>query len=98
MRIVDRGSTVVFPAGFTDNLGAVTNPPSANMYVTYKRSGVAVTVIIAMTQSGNSWTASWDSSPADAGQVDWCVKSAGSNKAAIQGAFLLVANAANPAT
>lgn len=93
---VTRGSTVVFVAGFTDSVGAVVNPASANLYVTYRKTGTLVTDTVALTQSGNSWSGSWDSSIADAGQTDWCIKTAGSNKAALQGFFFLKANRANP--
>lgn len=95
---ITRGSTVVILATFQDNLGAVINPASATLYVEYKRNAVATLAIIAMTQSVNTWSGSWDSGVADGGRADWHVRSAGSNKAALEGTLLLKTNTANPAT
>lgn len=94
---VVRGSTIVFITTFTDNTGAVVNPASASLTVTYRKLGVLTTDTVALVQSGNTWTASWGSSVADGGPADWHIRSAGSNKAAMEGRLLLKTNLANPA-
>jgi hypothetical protein len=82
MTDVTRGSTVVFITTFKDNTGTIVNPVSANLYLKYRASNVLTTTTVALTQSGNTWTASWDSSVADGGRADWHIRSAGTNKAA----------------
>lgn len=94
---VVRGSTVIFITTFTDNVGAIVNPASANLYVTYRKLGVVTTDTVALAQSGNTWTASWGSSVADGGPADWHIRSAGSSKAAMEGRLILKTNLANPA-
>jgi hypothetical protein len=96
MTDVTRGSTVVFVTTFRDNTGAVVNPASANLYLRYRAGGVVTTATVALTQSSNTWTASWDSSVADGGRADWHIRSAGTNKAAMEGSLNLKINLANP--
>ena len=95
---ITRGSTVVVVTTFYDNLGGIFNPASANLYVEYKRNSEATLAIIAMTQSGNSWSGSWDSAIADGGRADWHIRSAGTNKAALEGSLMLKTNTANPSS
>lgn len=94
--IAVRGSTVTFTATFKDDTGAIVNPASANLYVSYRVNKVPTTATIALTQTGNTWKASWESSVADGGRADWHIRSAGTNKAAMEGSLNLKINLANP--
>ena len=59
---VVRGSTVTFKVNFTNDLGAPINPSQASVFVSYPNPlGTRTLTEIGLTQSGNDWTASWDS-------------------------------------
>lgn len=94
---ITRGSTVIFAVVFKDQDGNVINPASANLYVEYRLGGVVTIDTVAMTPGVSNWTAAWQSSLADGGRADWHVRSAGTNKAALQGTLQLETNLANPA-
>src|SRR5512146_1122345 len=91
-----RGNTVVFTANFYDQNGQIITPVAAQVRVAYAVRGVSTIATLSMTNSGGTWTADWDSSVADAGNVDWHTQSTGSPSAADDGSFTLSANAANP--
>lgn len=95
---INRGSTVVFTTVFVDPSLVIVNPASATLYVTYRANNVLTTATVPMTQGPSSWTASWDSSVADGGRADWCIRSGGTNKAALEGSLSIKVNAANPVT
>jgi hypothetical protein len=90
-----RGATIGFSTTFVKEDGTAYTPPSATLHLSYKVSGVVTTATPTMTLSGATATYSWDSSVADADYVYWFITTGGSSKAADQGEFLLVANAAN---
>jgi len=92
-----RGATIGFSTTFVDEDGAAYTPPSATLRLVYRVSGVLTTATPAMTMAGATASYAWDSSVADADYVYWFVTTGGTSKAADQGEFLLVANAANPA-
>jgi hypothetical protein len=95
--IVTRGSTIIFTSNFFDVDGEPTNPTGAHLYILYRdTAGVEVTDEIVMAQSGNDWSASWESSLARGPHAEWHVRSTGSNKAAHEGVLKLKTNRANP--
>jgi len=96
MTDITRGSTVVFVTTFKDDTGAIVNPASANLYLKFRTGNVIQSATVPLVQSGNTWTASWDSSVADGGRADWHIRSAGTNKAAMEGSLSLKTNLANP--
>jgi hypothetical protein len=93
---ITRGSTVVFATVFTDPTGVTVNPVSATLHLEYRASGTLTATSIALVQSGNTWTASWDSSVADGGRVDWHIRSTGTFPAGLEGTLKLKTNSANP--
>jgi hypothetical protein len=93
-----RGNDIGWVTTFKDATGAVATPASANLYLTYKISGVTTQQTIAMTIVAGAASAVWPSGPADADFVDWCVKTGSSPNVVDQGQFLLTKNRANPGT
>lgn len=90
-----RGNTVEFTAQFYAPDGTTITPASANVVIAYNHATVPTVDTVAMTDSLNVWSASWDSSVADAGTVYWHVQSSGPPAAAGDGSFTISANLAN---
>ena len=93
---VVRGNVMTFKASPLDNAGAPVTPASVTLHVVYFVSAVETTATVAMTNTAGVWSGTWDTTPADAGQVFWSIRAA-SPTAAQDGQFALVANLANPA-
>ena len=91
-----RGSAVYISIVFKDETGATISPSSAAMRLQYRQRGRHKTEVIALTNDGGIWSAVWDSSVAESGNVAWWAQSADAPKAACEGIFSLSANAANP--
>lgn len=99
MTVAIRGATVFFSVVFYDQNDAPTSPSSASLKLAYKIAGAStITTIVLTAGPSNTWTATWDSSVADRGYVDWWAQSTPAPKSALQGNFLLDANDANPQT
>jgi hypothetical protein len=98
MTTVVRGSTVTFKANFTNEAGLPVNPAQASVFVSFPNpTGLRTTVEIALTQSGNDWTAQWDSGLSKPGTVSWSAHTkATTPAAATDGTFEVTANPANP--
>lgn len=65
-----RGATVSISVQFRDADGNVTNPGSASAVLRYRNtSRVWSTETVTLTQSGNNWIGTWDSSVAAEGVV-----------------------------
>jgi hypothetical protein len=98
MTTVVRGSTVTFKANFTDDLGAPINPAQASVFVSFPNpTGSRTTVELPLAQSGNDWTAQWDSGVSKPGTVAWSAHTkATTPAAAVDGTFEVTANPANP--
>lgn len=100
--IVVRGTTIEFNTLFYTASGTSTNPTTAAIYVNYPVTdggGVnSTTNAISMTQAGNTWSASWESSVAKPGPVYWTVVSSGAVSPFTRedGQIKLTANPANP--
>lgn len=92
-----RGNVVVFSISFSDVEGLEMSPVSVDLSVNFVNgSGQRVSDAVTMTEdTDGEWSASWDSSEADAGRVYWSIR-AYDPPAADQGFFLLAANRANP--
>lgn len=95
---ITRGSDVTFSSSFTTSLNQAYTPNNANVKLSYTISGVATLTTIAMSldPNDNKWRATWTTTSADAGQVDWFIYASGNSGSTDQGSFLLVANTANP--
>ncbi len=92
-----RGATLTFNVAFEAPDGSILSPPSATLHVSFVQLKARVTADpIPMTRNGDTWTARWDSSVAEAGKVYWHIRAGSDPKSAGEGAFLLTANAANP--
>lgn len=98
LQSIVRGSTVVFAVSFTGADGEPASPSSANLYLSYKLGRGRQSETIAMTENAGTWSASWNSEVADAGQLDWHVRSDDiTNKSALEGSLQVLTNRANPA-
>jgi hypothetical protein len=96
---IARGNEVFFEVTFLDITRQPMAPPSANLYVSYKDSGVRTTATIPMVSAGSGvFTATWNSAPADPGLIEWHARAGGGDPAAEDGSFQLIANNANPST
>jgi hypothetical protein len=95
---VVRGSTVAFKVNFTDDLGAPINPSQASVFVSYPdTTGTRTTTEIVLTQSGNDWTASFDTGISKPGEITWSAQTKLTTPAAaVDGSFTVTANSANP--
>lgn len=96
-KYIARGNDITFRVTFYDVDNEVTAPSSAILWVSFLEDGVEAEDEIEMTSEGGGlFSATWDSSIADAGPVHWHARSSGPDKVAQDGSFTLVANDANP--
>lgn len=94
-----RGSTIVFNVKFYDESGAETLGTGPILRVSYVKNRATVTETFDLERVGstNTYTTSWDSSNAVAGEVFWYAEaSANVGVVAGQDSFVLEANRANP--
>lgn len=92
-----RGDVVQFSVTFYDYTGAVATPPVAGIRISCYEASEQTEINGTLTQNGNVYGFIWDSSVADAGNVDWFVYTSNTMRSAAQGTFTLVANTANVA-
>jgi hypothetical protein len=69
--IVERGNTVYFAFTFYDENGDAANVDSAEMQITYPAGWGYETETVPLAQSGDEWTATWLSSRARPGWIEW---------------------------
>lgn len=95
--VIARGNTVAFSFVFYDSTGAIASPDSAKLYITFVGyDGYQNAAEITLTQSGDNWTGSWNSSAAKGGWVDFHGHAvAGDTVFTQDGRFKLSANRAN---
>lgn len=91
-----RGASIGFTATFVDTAGNPLVPSGANLTLNYLASGVWTQAILAMTMTGGTAFAAWDSSVADATSVEWFILPTGGVKAPSEGSFFLLKNKSNP--
>lgn len=89
---VTKGSYVQFSSNFFDANNAVRTPDQPILRVYYRSNNVYQTVTANLVSSGDNWTASWDSSNADVGIVQWYISSGGTPSIAEEGEFRIIAN------
>lgn len=96
---ITRGNMVSFEASFVDKDRNPALQNAATLHLSFKVEGERTTASVAMTKLLNgTFTATWDSSVADPGIIEWHIRSNGSDKTAEDGSFQLRANNANPST
>ncbi len=95
IRNVIRGNAVTFSSTFLDANNNVIVPSAPVVSVYYKSNNQYVTTSLNMTQTGNTWVATWNSSNADVGVVEWHIYAGNSTPAAQDGDFRILANKAN---
>lgn len=99
MQTFPRGDTIFFSAVCRDQNGALINPSSATLNLTFKGScGNPKTATIAMAVAGSTVTAQWESLVASPCQVNYSITAVGTNKITQDGSFGLTANSANPSS
>lgn len=98
MRTFQRGDSIRFTAErFVDFDGEPITPTGVTLRIAYQVNGTDTVAMPTMVQSGTRWSVVWDSSAADAGDVDWYMAAtSGVNRAVNQGTFTLTENAAQP--
>lgn len=92
-----RGSLVTCAVTFTP-ISGTSQPTSAHVVLAYTdASGDAAetTLTLAHNTETNIWSATWDSTLASAGPVDWWAYSSGGVQAAAQGSFNIKTNRAS---
>jgi hypothetical protein len=96
---IDRGNSVKFKTNFFDESNNITNPNSASVTIAFPVAGspdTYQTVVIAMTQAGNDWTAQWETIAVQPGRCYWRVYGPGATmKISDRGEFDLEVNPAN---
>lgn len=98
-----RGAVVVFSTVFSTPYQSGTQPSSVSILISYttdSTTGAKVASPASITASlqsdGVTWLASWDSSVAASGPVDWFLSCNGVARAVDEGTFALAVNSANP--
>lgn len=91
-----RGNEIVCSGTFTPVTGSA-QPAAAEAVLVYTNTdGDPDSSTISLSADVNHvWSGVWDSNLAQAGCVEWVIRSSGGLQAAAQGTFLLLANAAN---
>jgi len=97
MTSIVRKNLIVFTAAFAAADGSNDQPTNAEVVVTYKnRSGSVSTYAVEMTQpQPGSWSASWDTSNAAPGEIDYTVRCWGGVVGAMDGKLTIKANKSN---
>jgi hypothetical protein len=93
MKSYVRGATITLKYNFFDADGAIINPSTATVAISYRANCSDTSATYSLSQSGNDWTYDWDSSVADGGRVS--THAAGSGGEAFDRDFILTANWAN---
>ncbi|AHB50315.1 hypothetical protein W911_14290 [Hyphomicrobium nitrativorans NL23] len=92
---VTRGALVEFyDCQFRDKDKNPTVPESALLRISYLKRGCKACDEIEMIGSNGLWSATWDSSEADPGNIYWFIESTSPEAKVGQGQFRLVANPA----
>jgi hypothetical protein len=87
---VTSGNSAEFVAQFFDSTGAATTPSSATLTITYTAAaGSTASTSLGMTLSGTTFTATWATSVAAIGAVNWSVNAPGQT-AATTGSLRLI--------
>lgn len=92
---VIRGNSITFTSSFLDANNNIMVPQAPTLTVYFKSNSVYVNTSISMTSSGNAWSASWDTSNADVGIVQWHISGGPTTPAALDGEFRILSNKAN---
>src|SRR3954471_13009416 len=92
---VIRGNSVTFSSTFLDANNDVMVPEAPLLTLYYKSNSTYVTTTANLELEGNTWTASWNSSNADVGVVQWHISGGNSTPVALDGDFRILANKAN---
>jgi hypothetical protein len=94
-----RGATVIFNVTFLDEAGANTYAQNTFITVAYRKERAIVRETLDLDQIGNTYvyTASWNSSNAEPGEIQWHARGDGEfGRIAIENEFTLIGNRANP--
>lgn len=94
-----RGSTVVFTVTFKDEEGNEVLASNAYVRVAYRKNREILYETANLSQVGetNSYSASWNSSNAEPGEIFWHARGEGDlGTIAGENSFVLVGNRANP--
>ena len=93
-----RGNKITFSTTFFDVNNNIALPDNPTVSIFYKSNNVYLTTNLAMSiaNSGNNWVATWDSSNADVGIVEWHIYSGPNTGISQDGDFRVLANKANP--
>jgi hypothetical protein len=94
---IERGNVAIISVVFRLHDGTIAPVSGVWARVRYKSrlTDDMVEDILNLAVSGDVWSAQWDSENAAGGPVDWYVQSTGAYKAADEGVFMVLANAAN---
>ena len=96
MQEIIRGASIqFFGIQFRDMNRQPTVPEHASLRVRYLKCGCERFDNIELAEDNGTWSGTWDSSSADAGDVYWWVHSIVPDAVAAQGQFRLLANPAN---
>lgn len=96
MQKFDRGNEIVLSGTFAPVSGtAVPSSAEAVLIYTNPDGDTESSTISLVSDPAGMWVGRWDSTLCKGGVVEWVMRSAGPVKAATQGKFMVVANAAN---
>lgn len=95
MDIFIRGNVVEFSTQFFDASNNPVVPDSVALtIVTAPQCSASQTIPLTMTNSGDTWTADWDTTGIPGGLIYWAIKATAPH-AADEGSFALATNPAN---
>jgi hypothetical protein len=93
---VIRGNSVTFTSAFMDANNTIMTPASPSVTLYYKSNNQYVSVSLDMEAiNASSWSASWNSSNADVGVVQWHISAGNATPVAMDGDFRILSNKAN---
>lgn len=96
MQKFDRGNEIVLSGTFTPVSGtAVPSAAEAVLLYTNPDGDTESWTVNLSPDTAGMWVGRWDSNLCKGGVVEWVMRSSGPVKAATQGKFMVVANAAN---
>ena len=97
VKTVIRGNSIQFTATFRDANNDIVTPSVPTLTLHYKSNNAYINSTANMVSgASNTWSATWDSSNADVGIVQWHITGGSGVSIAEDGEFRIMGNDSNP--